>query len=119
MPWRSRRATRSRPCWESLAARRRMSMLGSMVALPMPEGGPLGGPAAADQSSPLDADPLQTVLFDRFAIEVPIVGWPVPAAESTEPIRRLLRVSAALYNDRADIERLVAALGELNRPGPA
>ena len=94
-------------------------MLGSMSAVAMPEAGPLGGPAVADQSSPLDADPLQTVLFDRFGIELPIVGWPVPAVESTEPIRRVLRVSAALYNDRADIERLVAALGELNRPGPA
>ena len=94
-------------------------MLGSMIAMAMPEGGPLGGPAVADQSSPLDADPLQTVLFDRFGIELPIVGWPVPAVESTEPIRRVLRVSAALYNDRADIERLVAALGELNRSGVA
>lgn len=94
-------------------------MLGSMIAAMMPEGGPLGGPALADQSSPLDADPLQTVLFDRFGIELPIVGWPVPAAESTEPIRRVLRVSAALYNDRADIERLVSALGELSRSGLA
>jgi isopenicillin-N epimerase len=94
-------------------------MLGSMTALAMPRDGPLGGPAAADQSSPLDADPLQTVLFDRYAIEVPIVGWPVPAAESTEPIRRVMRVSAALYNDRADVDRLVAALGELSRSGAA
>jgi isopenicillin-N epimerase len=94
-------------------------MLGSMAAVAMPEAGPLGGPAVADQSSPLDADPLQTVLFDRFGVELPIVGWPVPAVESTEPIRRVIRVSAALYNDRADIERLVAALSELSRSGPA
>ena len=89
-------------------------MLGSMTAVAMPADGPLGGPAMADQSSPLDADPLQTILFDRFGIELPIVGWPVPAAESTEPIRRVLRVSAALYNDRADVDRLVAALRELS-----
>jgi isopenicillin-N epimerase len=91
------------------------AMLGSMTAVTMPVDGPLGGPPMADQSSPLDADPLQTVLFDRYGIELPIVGWPVPAVESTEPIRRVLRVSAALYNDRADIERLVAALDEMSR----
>jgi isopenicillin-N epimerase len=94
-------------------------MLGSMTAVTMPPDGPLGGPAMADQSSPLDADPLQSILFDRFGIELPIVGWPVPAVEATEPIRRVLRVSAALYNDRADVDRLVAALGELNRPASA
>ncbi len=89
------------------------TMLGSMTALAMPAGGPLGGAALADQSSPLDADPLQTLLFDRFGIEVPIVGWPVPAVEAGGPVRRLLRVSTALYNDRDDIDRLVAALREL------
>jgi selenocysteine lyase/cysteine desulfurase len=73
----------------------------------------------ADQSSPLDADPLQALLFDRYGIELPIVGWPVPAVESTEPIRRVLRVSAALYNDTGDIGRLVAALDDLNRSGEA
>ena len=101
-------------------------MLGAMVAVAMPAAGPLGGAARADQSSPLDADPLQTVLFDRFGIELPIGGWPVPAAEPASPVRRVLRVSTALYNDRADIGRLVAALHELSlgrlprsRPGAA
>ena len=88
-------------------------MLGSMTAATMPSGGPLGGAAAADQSSPLDSDPLQTLLFDRYGIEVPIVGWPVPAVESTDPARRVLRVSTALYNDRDDIARLVSALVEV------
>ena len=91
------------------------AMLGSMSAVTMPADGPLGGPAVADQSSPLDADPLQTVLFDRYGIELPIVGWPVPAAESAEPIRRVLRVSTALYNDRDDIARLVEALRDLGK----
>jgi isopenicillin-N epimerase len=90
-------------------------MLGAMIAVAMPADGPLGGAALADQSSPLDADPLQTVLFDRFGIEVPIIGWPVPAAETTGPIRRLLRVSMSLYNDRVDVDRLVEALRELSR----
>jgi isopenicillin-N epimerase len=86
------------------------SMIGSMVALPLPLEGPLGGPGAAGQSSPLEADPLQTAIYDRFAIEVPIGPFPVPAAESPDPPRRLIRVSAALHNDRDDIDRLVDAL---------
>jgi isopenicillin-N epimerase len=94
-------------------------MLGSMVALALPATGPLGGEASPDQSSPLEADPLQTLLYDRFAIEVPIYGWPVPAAESPDPPRRLIRVSAALHNDGADVERLIAALGELSNSASA
>ena len=75
------------------------SMVGSMVSLQIPLDGPLGGPAAAGQSSPLEADPLQTLIYDRFAIEVPIGPWPVPAAEAPEPPRRVIRVSIALHND--------------------
>ena len=86
------------------------AMIGSMVALPLPEDGPLGGPASADQSSPLEADPLQTAIYERSKIEVPIGPWPVPAAEAEEPPRRLIRVSAALHNDRDDVDRLVEAL---------
>jgi isopenicillin-N epimerase len=88
------------------------SMLGAMAALPLPADGPLGG-IEVSGSSPLDTDPLQLVLYERFAVEVPIVGWPVPAAERREPPVRVIRVSAALHNDGADIDRLVAALGEL------
>jgi selenocysteine lyase/cysteine desulfurase len=85
-------------------------MIGSMVALPLPRQGPLGGPPAEGQSSPLDADPLQTAIYDRFSIEVPIGPWPVPAAEPPDPPLRLIRVSAALHNDRSDVDRLVHAL---------
>ena len=88
------------------------SMVGSMVALPLPGDGPLGGAAAEDQSSPLEADPLQTAIYDRFAIEVPIGPWPVPAAESPDPPRRVIRVSIALHNDRDDVDRLVARRSE-------
>jgi isopenicillin-N epimerase len=90
-----------------------MSMLGSMVALPLPPTGPLGGPADPSQSSPLDADPLQTILFDRYGIEVPIYGWPVPAVEAPDRVIRLIRISAALHNDDADFDRLVEALDEV------
>jgi len=50
--------------------------------------------------------PLQAALWTRFQIEVPIVNWNG---------RRYVRVSCHLYNDTADIDRLVAALGELLR----
>jgi isopenicillin-N epimerase len=85
-------------------------MIGSMVALPLPRAGPLGGLAGG--SSPLDTDPLQQVLFDRFAVEVPIGAWPVPAAISGQTTRRVIRVSTALHNDIDDVDRLVAALAE-------
>jgi len=87
------------------------SMLGSMVALPLPSTGPLAMAGAG--SSPLDTDPLQQVLLDRFGIEVPIGTWPVPAAEPPDPTRRLIRVSSALYNGPDDVGRLADALRTL------
>jgi isopenicillin-N epimerase len=93
------------------------SMIGSMVALPLPADGPLGGPPAAGQSSPLEADPLQTRIYERFAIEVPIGPWPVPAAEAAHPPQRLIRVSAALHNDRGDFARLAEALRTIAAEG--
>jgi isopenicillin-N epimerase len=87
-------------------------MLGSMVALPLPATGPLAMAGAG--SSPLDTDPLQQRLLDRFRIEVPIFPWPVPAAEPpATSVRRLIRVSSAPYNGPDDTERLAAALREL------
>jgi isopenicillin-N epimerase len=93
-------------------------MLGAMVALPLPVDGPLGGAGTPGASSPLDSDPLQAILHDRYRIEVPINPWPVPAARSVSPARRLIRISAALHNDRGDIERLAAALGEIAAADP-
>jgi isopenicillin-N epimerase len=84
------------------------AMLGAMVALPLPESGSLATRSAG--SSPLDTDPLQQRLLDEFRIEVPIVPWPVPAAEPAMPTRRLIRISAALHNGPDDVERLAAAL---------
>ncbi|MEL6427983.1 MAG: aminotransferase class V-fold PLP-dependent enzyme [Planctomycetota bacterium] len=69
------------------------SMLGSMATVPLP-----AGPAP----EPGGVDPLQAKLYDAYRIEVPI--WQVPDG------RRLLRVSAQLYNERADYERLCDAL---------
>jgi isopenicillin-N epimerase len=89
------------------------SMLGSMVALPLPSSGPLAMAGAG--SSPLDTDPLQQILIDRFRIEVPIYPWPVPSAESLHPTRRLMRISSALHNDAGDIDRLADALESFGR----
>jgi isopenicillin-N epimerase len=73
------------------------SMIGSLASVPLPDGG------AEPPASPLYADPLQTELFERHRIEVPVPPWPAPP-------RRLVRISAQLYNDIGQYERLAAAL---------
>ncbi len=75
------------------------AMIGALVALPLPaevEG--VGGH--------VESDPLQAALFDRFGIEVPVFLFPRPG-------RRCIRVSAQIYNERADVESLAGALVEL------
>lgn len=74
-------------------------MIGALAALP------LAG-ATSERLSAFEVDPLQTALFERYGIEVPIYPWPTP------PLR-LVRVSAQLYNERADYVKLGAALREL------
>ncbi len=76
------------PCPESL--------IGSLAAVPLPDGQPA-------PPSPLYGDPLQDVLLQKHAIEVPIVPWPAPP-------KRLVRVSAQLYNTREQYEYLAKAL---------
>ena len=51
----------------------------------------------------LYADPLQVALFERHRIEVPVPPWPAPP-------RRLIRISAQVYNRREDYEALARAL---------
>jgi isopenicillin-N epimerase len=96
---------------KALAARKRLcealgveapapdSMIGSLAAVPLP------GVADGAAGSTFVLDPLQTALFDRYSIEVPIVPWGWP--------RRMVRISAQLYNDASDYEKLIAALQEL------
>jgi isopenicillin-N epimerase len=74
------------------------SMIGALAAVPLPDA----------PSSPLRLDPLAEALMDRWAIEVPVIPWPAPP-------RRLLRISAQIYNDRTQYERLVSALRELGQ----
>jgi len=71
-------------------------MIGSMAAVPLPDGTQIAAP-------PLYGDPLQDRLLFEHHIEVPIVPWP-------HPPKRVLRVSAQLYNGFADYEKLAAAL---------
>jgi len=76
------------------------AMIGALVAVSLPDG------SADSPPSPLYGDPLQDLLLTRFGIEVPIVPWPLPP-------KRLVRVSAQLYNTAADYERLAGALGQI------
>jgi len=64
-------------------------MIGSMAAIPLPDG---DGPA------------LQDALFAK-GFEVPIMPWPTPQ-------NRVLRVSAQLYNEIGEYERLADAVAE-------
>lgn len=72
------------------------SMLGSMASVPLPPGdGSDAGPGFGDR--------LQRRLLEEHRIEVPVFPWPSPPA-------RLLRISAQLYNERVQYERLALAL---------
>jgi len=74
-------------------------MMGSLasVLLPNSRGESLG--------EPFTHDSWQSVLYSRFGIEAMIVVWPSPR-------QRLLRLSAHLYNSRAQYVRLAEALVE-------
>jgi isopenicillin-N epimerase len=72
-------------------------MIGSLAALSLPDGSP------EPPTSALYADPLQEALLRTHRIEVPIVPWPAPP-------KRLVRISAQLYNRPEHYERLGAAL---------
>jgi isopenicillin-N epimerase len=76
-------------------------MIGSLAAVPVPMD---FGPAPLVD----EPDPLQTILFDRFGIELLVFTWRALAT-------RILRVSAQLYNTGADYERLADALETLQR----
>jgi isopenicillin-N epimerase len=75
-------------------------MIGSLVALPLPDGSP------DPPTSPLYLDPLQDALMATHAIEVPIVPWPAPP-------KRLVRISAQIYNEIEEYEALARALASL------
>lgn len=75
------------------------AMIGSIASVPLPDGKSTAAPS-------LYGDPIQDRLLFECAIEVPVVPWP-------RPPHRLIRISAQLYNDRDDYERLSRALALL------
>ncbi len=72
------------------------SMIGTLAAVPLPDGSREAGLSA------WSTDPLQDELLCRHRVEVPIVGWPAPP-------RRWVRISAQLYNTEEDYRRLADA----------
>ena len=71
-------------------------MIGSLAAMPLPD-------RASGELTASGKDPLQLALVNKHRIEVPIVSWPAAP-------QRLVRISAQLYNDPSQYERLAAAL---------
>jgi isopenicillin-N epimerase len=73
-------------------------MLGSLAAVPLPDGSYPGDPVG-----PMALDPLSEALWANERIEVPVFRWPAPS-------RKLIRISAQLYNTAAQFDRLTQAL---------
>jgi len=71
------------------------SMVGALAAVPISPAEP-GGP-------PGIIDPLTRTLRTDYQIQVPVFIWPAAP-------ERLLRISAAPYNDESDYDRLLEAL---------
>ncbi|WP_420622855.1 aminotransferase class V-fold PLP-dependent enzyme [Candidatus Poriferisodalis sp.] len=69
-------------------------MIGAIASVPLPP---------ADNSGSAIFDPLMGALRDRHGIEVPVFTWPAPP-------ERVLRISAHLYNQQGDYDRLAEAL---------
>ncbi len=82
------------------------TMIGSLASVPLSDSSAIEPP-----KSPLYQDPLQDELLGRFRIEVPIIPWPAPP-------RRLLRISAQLYNSLPQYQRLADALVLLRGSSP-
>jgi isopenicillin-N epimerase len=74
------------------------AMVGSLASVILPDG----------RTSALawrERDPIQGRLFDGHGFEVPIMSWPAAP-------RRLIRISAQLYNDHAQFARLAETLAK-------
>ena len=79
-------------------------MIGSLAAVPLPD------MAAADIARISNGlDPLRDRLLRKHGIEVPVFPWPAPP-------KRLLRISAQLYNSLPQYEKLAAVLRKIFPP---
>ncbi len=76
------------------------AMIGSLASIPLPDG---EGEALHDL---FPFDVLQGRLFDEYRIEVPVIAWPAPP-------KRLIRISAQIYNHPEQYAYLADALREL------
>lgn len=75
--------------------------IGSFASVPIPD-----SRSARPSKNPLYLDPLQDRLLEEFGIEVPVIPWPAPP-------KRLLRISAQLYNSLPQYKKLAGALKKL------
>jgi isopenicillin-N epimerase len=88
------------------------SMVGSIAAVELADSvtpAPVAPAADADPHATHPLDPLRDALSAEDGLEVPVFSWPHTPADVT-PRRRLLRISAQLYNSAADYDRLASAL---------
>lgn len=76
--------------------------LGSLASVSISD-----SPGQTPSKSPLYLDPWQDELLERHQIEVPIIPWPSPP-------RRLLRISAQLYNCLPQYDLLAGVLAKLS-----
>jgi len=72
--------------------------IGSLASVPLPDAAPDAWPRL-----PINEYPLQDALRENHRIEVPVVSWPAPP-------KRVLRISAQLYNSPPQYDRLARAL---------
>jgi isopenicillin-N epimerase len=72
--------------------------IGSLASIPIADAA-----TAEPSKSPLYLDALQDQMLHEHSIEVPVIPWP-------QPPKRLLRVSAQLYNSLPQYERLASVL---------
>lgn len=72
--------------------------IGSLASVPLPDASETERPIP-----PLYQDPLQNQLLTKHGIEVPVIPWP-------KPPKKLLRISAQLYNSLPQYKFLSAAL---------
>ena len=79
-------------------------MVGSLAAVPLPEAPPGAGPRL-----PVNEYPLQEDLRVQWGIEVPIMAWPAAP-------KRVLRISAQLYNSLPQYHFLAAKLAAALAP---